>query len=91
MTILLLHALATWTLVGLIWFVQMVHYPLFSLVTGETSPRYAAEHQRRTSWVVVPVDPEVIRRLVLTNGFRTGLWTARGAVAWLLLDGRIAT
>ena len=26
------HAAATWALVGLIWTVQVVHYPLFALV-----------------------------------------------------------
>ena len=46
------HLAATLFMVGLIWFVQVVHYPLFSLVSGGTSVPYAVEHQRRTAWVV---------------------------------------
>ena len=34
MLILLIHTAATWYLVGLVWFVQVVHYPLFSRVGG---------------------------------------------------------
>ena len=40
---------------GLIWFVQLVHYPLFAAVTGDAAVRYSREHQRRTPWVVVPL------------------------------------
>lgn len=52
--ILLVHAAATWFMVGLIWFVQVVHYPLFDRVGADESPRYAADHQRLTTWVVGP-------------------------------------
>ena len=44
---------STLFLVGLIWFVQLVHYPLFALV-GD-SPTFYSEHQRRTSWIVLPI------------------------------------
>ena len=54
-TLLLLHAGATLFMTGLIWFVQRVHYPLFALVERADFPRYAHEHQRRTTWVVAPV------------------------------------
>tara|TARA_Y100000816_G_C26086210_1_gene573220 strand:+ start:778 stop:1152 length:375 start_codon:yes stop_codon:yes gene_type:complete len=37
---------------GLIWFVQIVHYPLFHKVSADTSVAYADEHQTRTAWVV---------------------------------------
>ena len=37
---------------GLIWFVQIVHYPLFHKVSEDTSVAYADEHQTRTAWVV---------------------------------------
>ncbi len=54
-TILLaLHAAATGFMVGLIWFVQVVHYPLFSAVGDEQFPRYALAHQTRTTLVVMP-------------------------------------
>jgi hypothetical protein len=46
------HLVATLGMVGVIWFVQVVHYPLFGLVGGAGFPGYAAEHGRRTTWVV---------------------------------------
>lgn len=53
-TILLIHLSATWAMVGLIWFVQIVHYPLFANV--ETSfNHYEQLHQQRTTWVVAPI------------------------------------
>lgn len=52
--LLLAHAAATWAMVGLIWFVQVVHYPLFAAVDAAESQVYARLHQRRTTWVVGP-------------------------------------
>lgn len=51
----LVHAAATWFMVGLIWFVQVVHYPLKGRVPGECYPAFAIEHQQRTGYVVLPV------------------------------------
>ena len=48
------HAGATWFMVGLIWFVQIVHYPLMGVVPASGFPAYAAAHRRRTTWVVGP-------------------------------------
>lgn len=48
------HALATCIMVGLIWFVQIVHYPLFARVGRDAFAAYEAEHQRRTTLVVAP-------------------------------------
>lgn len=53
--VLLLHAGATLMMTGLIWFVQVVHYPLFSAVGVDGAPRYAAAHQRLTTRVVGPL------------------------------------
>ena len=50
--LLLLHAAATGVMTGLIWFVQVVHYPLFAHVGQAGFAAYAREHQRRTTWVV---------------------------------------
>lgn len=52
--LLLVHAAATWYMAGLIWFVQLVHYPLFGAVGAGGFAAYAREHQRRTTWVVGP-------------------------------------
>lgn len=50
--VLTVHLLATAAMVGLIWFVQIVHYPLFAAVGVDGFAVYAQEHQRRTSFVV---------------------------------------
>lgn len=52
--ILLSHVFATLFMVGLIWFVQVVHYPLFSSVGQKEFQNYEQLHQRLTTWVVGP-------------------------------------
>lgn len=57
--ILTAQALSSAAMCGLIWFVQIVHYPLFaSEVFARTdtadASRYADENQRRTAPVVIP-------------------------------------
>ena len=51
---LLLHVASTLTMVGLIWFVQIVHYPLFSRVGRDNFRRYEMDHQRLVAWIVAP-------------------------------------
>ena len=137
-TVLGAQVAATWAMVGLIWFVQVVHYPLFAWVSDDGAVPYAIEHQRRTALVVgLPMavegvtalwllaDPPAgsgrmlpfigcvllavvhgstvllqvpqhaalaqahdaarVVRLVRTNWIRTIAWTARGAVALVML------
>lgn len=48
------HAAATFYLVGLIWVVQRVHYPLFSQVGATEFPAYEQLHVRRITPVVGP-------------------------------------
>jgi hypothetical protein len=52
--VLLAHAAATMFLTGLIWFVQVVHYPLMGHVGRREFPGYEAAHVRGTTWVVAP-------------------------------------
>lgn len=132
-----LNLASTLPLVGLIWTIQMVHYPTFHYVAPERFPEFAQFHQRRISYVVVPLmliellasiglalhpipyftpwwayvglaltaaiwlctftvqvplhqqlthgyDEMATARLVRTNGYRTILWTTRGAVLLIL-------
>ncbi|MEM9355323.1 MAG: hypothetical protein AAGB04_03850 [Pseudomonadota bacterium] len=51
---LLLHVASTMAMVGLIWFVQIVHYPLFSRVGRNNFRRYEMDHQRLVAWIVAP-------------------------------------
>ncbi len=53
--LLLLHTATTLFMVGLIWTIQVVHYPLFNGVGLERFVAYAAEHNWRISIIVVPV------------------------------------
>lgn len=49
------HATSTLVLVGLIWTIQVVHYPLFVHVDAEVFPLFEAAHSRRiTAVIAVP-------------------------------------
>ena len=40
---------------GLIWFVQLVHYPLFLRADPGTFAAFEAEHATRTGWIAAPL------------------------------------
>ena len=50
--LLLTQVISTWTMVGIIWFVQIVHYPLFRKVGREAFPAFHSAHTRLTTFVV---------------------------------------
>ncbi len=52
--ILLANLVSTLFMVGLIWFVQVVHYPLFNRVDNASFVEYQRWHQRLTTLVVGP-------------------------------------
>ena len=52
--VLLVHLAATLFMVGVIWFVQVVHYPLFAKVSSEGFALYSKAHSRLTTYVVGP-------------------------------------
>ena len=50
-----LYAVAsTLYMTGVIWFVQIVHYPLMARVGGAQFREYSRLHQLQTTWVVAP-------------------------------------
>lgn len=53
-SVLALNAVSTWYMVGVIWFVQVVHYPLFSKVGTSGFSDYSQVHASLTTWVVGP-------------------------------------
>jgi hypothetical protein len=55
MTLLVIHFAATWALVGLIWMVQVVHYPLFNEVGPDRFVAYHQRHMSLVTWVVGPL------------------------------------
>lgn len=50
----LVHLGSTFYMLGLIWFVQVVHYPLFVSVGSPEFPAYEQRHRAMTTWVVAP-------------------------------------
>jgi hypothetical protein len=76
--VLLINLVSTWTMVGVIWFVQVVHYPLLSVVPVQSAASVAVEHQRRTGWVVgAPMAFEGVTTLAL-------LFLVPEGVAWFV-------
>lgn len=61
--LLLVNAAATWFLTGLIWVIQVVHYPLFSYADRASYPAFAAAHSRL---ITVVVGPMMLVELVTT-------------------------
>jgi len=48
------HALTTAVMLGVIWTVQIVHYPLFALVPAEVFSTYERAHMNRIGRIVGP-------------------------------------
>ena len=49
------QAFASLYMTGLIWFVQIVHYPMLADVPEESFVEFERIHQERTTWAVGPV------------------------------------
>ena len=82
-TILVIHAACTLAMAGVIWFVQLVHYPLFARVANGDFAAFACDHQRRTAWVVAPLmlgEASAATWLLFAWSGRIAVW-----IGWLLL------
>ncbi len=80
-----LQVASTWAMIGLIWFVQVVHYPLFEAVGESEFPRYSANHSRLTTWVVLPLmSVELATAFLLWRG-HSGLLESLGLGLVVLL------
>lgn len=53
--LLLAHAAPTWMLAGLIWTIQIVHYPLFVSVGADRFAEYHRRHMLRIGPLVIPL------------------------------------
>ncbi len=77
--ILLANLACTLFMTGLIWFVQIVHYPLFAAVGEEVFPAYSGLHQRWTTLVVGPpmlVEALTAGLLVVARPAQVPAWMA---------------
>jgi hypothetical protein len=87
-SLLLLHVGSTWYMVGVIWFVQRVHYPLMARVAPDRFSDFERDHQRRTTPVVMPamvveMATAVLLAMVPVSGINR-IWTT-SALALLVL------
>lgn len=82
--LLTIHLAATLFMTGLIWFVQVVHYPLFEGVGRPGFAAYERRHTVRTTWVVGPP-------MLIEGGTAVLLvWLAPAAVApWARWTGLV--
>ncbi len=51
---LLVQLASSWSMVGLVWFVQLVHYPLMRLVQESRFVEYESLHRQQISFIVGP-------------------------------------
>ena len=80
--VLIVHLGATAFMAGVIWYVQLVHYPLMAGWPHEDFPRWEAVHREQTGFVVVPG--------MLLEGVTAGMLLFRrppAMPAWLLWAG----
>lgn len=83
--IFLIHLAATLLMTGVIWIVQVVHYPLFAAVGAEAFRDYESQHQQRITLVVAP-----LMLIELATAVALVLWTAPAEIpAWMPLAGLI--
>ena len=85
------HLAVTWFMTGVIWFVQLVHYPLFTAAAGPSFGAYHRRHLALVTWVVAPAMlVELATGLLLAWAPPPGLstWTTTAglvllAIIWL--------
>ncbi len=71
---------------GLIWFVQIAHYPSFLTLNEESFPRYHSLHTRRTGYVVGPMMGfELLVAILLVLSARDGFEQNAAALLLVLL------
>lgn len=83
------HALSTLMLAGVIWLIQLVHYPLFARVGPGEFVRYQREHMRRITWLVGPLmlaEGLTAAWLVLLISRPLDQWLAWGGLALVLVN-----
>jgi hypothetical protein len=76
--VILVHAAAASALCGLVWFVQIVHYPLFRRVGASGFVEYEVGHSHLTSRVVAPLMlAEAVAAVALT------IWMPAEPLIWI--------
>ncbi len=86
MTALVISFAASWGMIGVIWMVQLLQYPMLA-THSELAPATAAqEHQRRITWIVGPLmlAEGVTALFLLARRPETMSWLSAWAAAFLL-------
>lgn len=69
----LTHYAATLLMTGIIWMVQLAHYPAMVYCDRESFREYSAKNQEWTSWVVIsPMCTELVTAVSLLFAMRQG-------------------
>jgi hypothetical protein len=75
------HGAVTWLMVGMIWTIQLVHYPLFAVVGADSFPQYEAGHTQRMSRLLAfPAVAEVVLAAALFTLRPDAVTLAAGAL-----------
>lgn len=83
--VLLANAASTFALTGLIWTIQLVHYPAFRYIAESQFVEFEAFHQRQISWVVVPLMLVELATTAALFGWRPAALPVYFAIAGALL------
>jgi hypothetical protein len=79
MTLLIINLAAAWFMCGLIWVIQLVHYPQFAYVGDDRWAGCHVEHTKRITWIVAPAMLiEAAAAVALVR------WTPAGVPAWVV-------
>lgn len=89
MTVVLASVASTLFMAGVIWFVQLVHYPLFASVGQSQFARYETEQAGRTTWIAAPAMLIEAATSILLLWVRPDAIGIEVAMAGLLLTGLI--
>ena len=89
--LLIANSASAWFLTGLIWVIQVVHYPLFAAVGRSEFPAYEASHTRLITMVVGPVmllELATSMLLLVVRPASVPMWAAAAglalvAIVWL--------
>jgi hypothetical protein len=76
-------------MVGLIWTIQLVHYPMFRHIAKESFPEAEKDHCRRIGWIVAPSmlceAVSVVPLLLFQSGFAERLAQFIGLVLLFMI------
>jgi hypothetical protein len=85
LVVLLVQTAAAWYMVGFIWTMQILHYPLFDKVGRDPLAAYETEHTRRFGFLVGPGIVLVALTAVIQVATRPATTPLIGAVAEVVL------